>query len=65
MNLEKFADENDIFINVYIISVRNNILPVITPNEKERHVNLLLLTKIDEKMVLKKCIIVILKIYAN
>ena len=54
-NVEKFASENDISINVYIISKRNKILPiVITPVEKDRHVDLLLLTEIDEENAVEK-----------
>lgn len=54
-NVEKFALENDISINVYVISKHNKILPiVITPLEKDRHVDLLLLTEVDEKNGVEK-----------
>lgn len=54
-NVEKFASENNISINVYVISKNTKILPiVITPLEKDRHVDLLLLTEVDEKNAVEK-----------
>lgn len=49
-DVAKFASENDISINVYIISKEKKILPIVIAEiEQVRHVDLLLLTEIDEK----------------